>query len=127
LVAQGVKATYQKDVGSDVKLDQYFDVKMENPVVVSYNKEARKRNCQMSLTVSVKPIAIEWTNNAFKTFEPNLFGLERLAINNPRLKEAYTAYIAVGGKAVETSQFTGSVNYSNQMQSGSDSRYLTSW
>lgn len=127
LAMQGVKAVYQKDVGSDVKLEDYFDFKMENPVVVSYNKESRKRNCQMSLTVTVKPVAIEWTNNVFKKFEPNLFSLHRLAINNPRFKEAYTAYIVVGGKAIETNKFTGTVNYANQMQSGSENRFVTSW
>lgn len=96
-------------------------------MVVSYDKEARKRNCQMLLTVTAKPIAIKWTNNVFKTFEPKLFNLEQLAINDARFKDAYAAYIAVGGKAIETNKFTGPVNYANQMQSGSDNQFVTSW
>lgn len=127
LVIKGVTSAFQKSVGSDANYEEYFDFKMENPVVVSYDREARKRNCQMLLTVTAKPIAIEWTNNVFKTFEPKLFNLEQLAINEARFKDAYAAYIAIGGKAIETNKFTGPVNYANQMQSGSDNQFLTSW
>jgi uncharacterized protein YhbP (UPF0306 family) len=127
LVKKGVKSAFQKSVGSDAKYDEYFDFKMENPVVVSYDKEVRKRNCQMLLTVAVKPTAIEWTNNVFKMFEPKPFNLEQLAINDARFKDAYAAYIAIGGKAIDKSQFTGPVNYANQMQSGSESQFVTSW
>ena len=127
LVIKGVKSAFQKSVGNDANFDEYFDFKMENPVVVSYDKEIRKRNCQMLLTVAVKPTAIERTNNVFKMFEPKPFNLEQLAINDARFKYAYAAYIAIGGKAIETNKFIGPVNYANQMQSGSENQFVTSW
>ena len=127
LVQKGVKSAFQKSVGSDANFDEHFEFKMENPVVVSYDREVRKRNCQMLLTMTVKPAAIEWTNNVFKMFEPKPLNLEQLAINDVRFRDAYAAYIAIGGKAIEANQFTGPVNYANQMQSGSENQFVTSW
>lgn len=127
LVAKGVRSAFQDGIGDDVHLDEYFDFKMENPIVVSYDKAVRKRSCEMSLTVTVKPIAIAWTNKVFKKFEPTLFNLELLAIDNPKFKDAYAAYMATGKRPIETNKFTGSISYVNQMQSGSESRFVTSW